>query len=177
MYSKGKQELSEKSDGMSLANVPQKLSMKKEFAASTDATMMGGLAKRVASRDMIDQYNLGFGPVTKKAEEAANAYCDAAPNKMSFSNPLVFNSPEYEESQKVREGSNMADQARNAGNVISGGKADYQPDHKFPSEQLEKGMKVEMEHTSNKEIAKEIAKDHLVEDMRYYDKLAKVHKD
>lgn len=37
--------------------------------------------------------------------------------------------------------------------------------------QLEKGIKVEMEHTTSKEVAKEIAMDHLWEDPKYYDKL------
>ena len=38
--------------------------------------------------------------------------------------------------------------------------------------QLEKGIKVESEHTTDKAIAKEIAMDHLFEDPKYYDKLA-----
>lgn len=40
--------------------------------------------------------------------------------------------------------------------------------------QLVKGIKVEMEHTTDKDIAREIALDHLKEDPKYYDKLAKV---
>jgi hypothetical protein len=40
--------------------------------------------------------------------------------------------------------------------------------------QLNKGIKVEMEHTSNKTKAKEIVMDHLWEDPNYYDKLEKV---
>ncbi len=40
--------------------------------------------------------------------------------------------------------------------------------------QLNKGIKVEMEHTKDKEMAKEIAMDHLFEDPKYYDKLEKV---
>lgn len=39
---------------------------------------------------------------------------------------------------------------------------------------LEKGVKVEREHTNNQELAKEIAMDHLWEDAEYYDKLAKM---
>jgi hypothetical protein len=39
-----------------------------------------------------------------------------------------------------------------------------------------KGMRVEMEHTSNKMIAREIAKDHLYEDIFYYEKLSKIEK-
>jgi len=37
--------------------------------------------------------------------------------------------------------------------------------------QLDKGVKVEMEHTKNKKVALEIAMDHLMEDPKYYDKL------
>ena len=40
--------------------------------------------------------------------------------------------------------------------------------------QLEKGIKTELEHTSNKNIAKEIAMDHIYEDPKYYDKLKKM---
>jgi hypothetical protein len=39
---------------------------------------------------------------------------------------------------------------------------------------LKKGMKVEMEHTTDVNVAKEIAFDHLYEDPKYYDKLAKM---
>ena len=42
---------------------------------------------------------------------------------------------------------------------------------------LKKGMKVEMEHTTDVNVAKEIAFDHLYEDPKYYDKLAKMEKE
>lgn len=42
--------------------------------------------------------------------------------------------------------------------------------------QLEMGIKVEQEHTSNKKAAEEIALDHLGEDPYYYDKLAKMER-
>ena len=41
---------------------------------------------------------------------------------------------------------------------------------------LMKGIKVEMEHTTDVRIATEIAMDHLWEDINYYDKLAKIEK-
>jgi len=47
--------------------------------------------------------------------------------------------------------------------------------HRVPQadiyKQLQKGIKIEMEHTTSKEIAKEIAMDHLWEDPKYYNKL------
>jgi len=43
--------------------------------------------------------------------------------------------------------------------------------------QLNKGVKIEMEHTTDKQKAKEIAMDHLYEDPKYYDKLKKIEVD
>jgi hypothetical protein len=40
--------------------------------------------------------------------------------------------------------------------------------------QLKKGIKTELEHTENKNKAKEIAMDHLFEDPKYYDKIQKI---
>jgi hypothetical protein len=45
---------------------------------------------------------------------------------------------------------------------------------KLIKSQLTKGIKVEMEHTDDKKIARKIAMDHLHEDPRYYDKLKKM---
>jgi hypothetical protein len=44
------------------------------------------------------------------------------------------------------------------------------------SSQLEKGIAVEMEHTTDKTVAEEIAKDHLFEDAEYYSKLKGIEK-
>lgn len=42
--------------------------------------------------------------------------------------------------------------------------------------QIAKGMKIEQEHTSNLQLAKEIASDHIREKVDYYDRLEKVEK-
>ena len=42
---------------------------------------------------------------------------------------------------------------------------------------LAKGIKTELEHTTSKEIAKEIAMDHVYEDLKYYDKLKKLEEE
>lgn len=60
---------------------------------------------------------------------------------------------------------------------ISGGLADDRPDRDFDPSQLQAGIRVELEHTSNPTIAKEIAKDHLTEDRDYYRKLAKMERE
>ena len=43
--------------------------------------------------------------------------------------------------------------------------------------QLRKGTDVEMEHSSDEAVAREIAQDHVWEDPRYYDKLENVEKE
>lgn len=58
--------------------------------------------------------------------------------------------------------------------AISGGLAKGRPDSDFDSAQIEKGIKVELEHTGDKEKAREIAKDHLAEIPDYYDRLEKM---
>lgn len=59
---------------------------------------------------------------------------------------------------------------------IPGGKADKKSPKDFDSKALEQGIKIEMEHTSDKTIAQEIAMDHLTEDPEYYTKLKQVEK-
>jgi hypothetical protein len=59
---------------------------------------------------------------------------------------------------------------------IPGGLADKKSPKDFDRERLAQGIKVEMEHTSDKAIAREIAMDHLTEDPNYYRKLKKIEK-
>jgi len=51
---------------------------------------------------------------------------------------------------------------------LKGGKADNIPDSKFNPQLLAEGMKEEQEHTSDPQVQKEIAKDHLSEVQNYY---------
>lgn len=57
-----------------------------------------------------------------------------------------------------------------AQDLLPGGLGDNKPDSDFSKTELEEGVEHEHEHTSNDQIAKEIAKDHLSEDPRYYEK-------
>jgi hypothetical protein len=180
--------------------------------AAQGGTLMGRLAERMASRDMIDELNLGpkgTTGATKKAQIADN-FEDEIPTKMmlgaglhiqtkdkkasNFSNPI----PEG----KVLPGSNMADQAKAAGNVFDTmhtkkkvNTADFgvndedeepeeirfkhgdEPDSNFNPEQLKMGIKSEMEHTEHEDIAKQIAKAHLVEIPDYYTRLEKMERE
>lgn len=60
--------------------------------------------------------------------------------------------------------------------MLRGGKSDRIPPSAFPPKKVEQGAKVESEHTSNKTLAREIARDHLAEDANYYEKLKKMEK-
>lgn len=57
---------------------------------------------------------------------------------------------------------------------IAGGKADKSKPEDFDPEQLAMGIKVEIEHTKDLDLAREIAMDHLKEDPKYYTKLKKI---
>ena len=57
---------------------------------------------------------------------------------------------------------------------IKGGVGDEKTPSDFPKKYIEQGMKVEMEHTNDPILAKEIAIDHLTEFPKYYTELAKM---
>lgn len=58
-------------------------------------------------------------------------------------------------------------------NFITGGLADGHDTKEFDQKELEMGIKVEMEHTNDRNLAIEIATDHLKEHPKYYTKLKK----
>lgn len=60
---------------------------------------------------------------------------------------------------------------------LPGGLADKKKPADFDQEELQKGIEVELEHTKDKDLATEIAMDHLMEDPKYYSNLEKRHKE
>lgn len=60
--------------------------------------------------------------------------------------------------------------------LLPGGKADDKTNADFPDDLLNDGAEHEKEHTDSQEVAEEIARDHLEEDLDYYEKLEKVEK-
>lgn len=63
--------------------------------------------------------------------------------------------------------------AKTSSEKLVGGKADKLPKKLFPKKELNKGVKHELEHTSDKGVASEIAKDHLAERADYYSAMEK----
>lgn len=60
--------------------------------------------------------------------------------------------------------------------LLPGGQADSLSDNRFNKKKLRHAQKHEMEHTTNPAIAKEVAKDHMLEDEDYYKKVEKIEK-
>lgn len=71
--------------------------------------------------------------------------------------------------RKLLRAARMFEMRRIALDVLPGGLADNKKPEDFDPEQLEKGIREEMkEHTNSRQIAQEIAMDHLTEDPNYY---------
>ena len=66
---------------------------------------------------------------------------------------------------------------KTAADLLQGGDADNMPDSKFPPKALAEGKNHEHEHTTNDQIAGEIAKDHLQKDPAYYKKVRQIEKE
>lgn len=61
--------------------------------------------------------------------------------------------------------------------LLRGGEADNIPDREIDPSSLAEGARHEHEHTDNAQVAKEIAKDHLSEEPRYYEKIKGLEKE
>lgn len=66
---------------------------------------------------------------------------------------------------------------KTGGDILKGGLADQMDDHDFDAKELRMGIKIEMEHTNDPLLAKEIAKDHLAEIPDYYSRLIAMEKE
>ena len=82
--------------------------------------------------------------------------------------------PHWEARKRILENLLKGIQSKKADN-LPGGEADNTTDDEFDKDSLEEGIKHELEHTDDKDTAKEIAKDHLKEDPEYYTNLDKMH--
>lgn len=68
------------------------------------------------------------------------------------------------------------EQSKSGAEKLKGGLADGKKPKDFCPKALDKGMKVEREHSSETSVQKEVAMDHLTEDPEYYEKLEKMEK-
>lgn len=71
-------------------------------------------------------------------------------------------------------GEGRADGSGMGEETIPGGMAEGKDESQFDQEALQQGIEIEMEHTDDENIAREIAMDHLTEDPEYYTKLSEM---
>lgn len=82
----------------------------------------------------------------------------------------------FDVAKKIKKSASVIRVAERWVDKCPGGLADKKTPSDFDAGSLEKGIKVEMEHTDDPQVAKEITMDHLTEDPEYYVKLEKMEK-
>lgn len=110
-----------------------------------------------------------------KPKDMTEKWSEKYKNSIDCNNPKGFSQRAHcqgrkknmKESEKLKGG--VADKM-SLGDIAHKHKIDVE----ILTKQFIKGVKIEMEHTSNKSLASEIALDHLFEDPKYYDKLKKI---
>jgi tRNA nucleotidyltransferase/poly(A) polymerase/DNA topoisomerase IB len=121
--------------------------------------------KSMDTRTLMQEFNLK-GPQVRQVAEYARRHLLSDPVLSTDSRRLT---------QRVRDdlkGGKVAawdDQ-------LPGGLGDKRKPSDFPASKVEQGRKVEMEHTDDADKAREVALDHLTEDIDYYNKLETIEK-
>lgn len=143
-----------------------------------------GFEKRADEMDMS-------GPAPSK--EVVRSFLSKNPNPSDddvhdFSEEKGYNNHKteqkiYELATKQVKESTMRKEAffsgfgKRAEEMVRGGVADGKPASKYPADQIKKGIEIEFEHTNDRDLAREIAKDHLEENKQYYTHLEKMEKE
>jgi hypothetical protein len=152
--------------------------IKNKFYPMLEDNQLDGLEKKVLMLGIkqIDEKLSYSGEIMVKDNQSIDENkLDEIFNKI---NEILF---------KVEEETEENDTPLFEGNIIKGGKADKMTakdiadKFKLPvskiNAQITKGVKIEIEHTDNKERATEIAMDHISEFPDYYDRLETMEKD
>lgn len=127
----------------------------------------------------VDALNKELARVTERAEKGkALPFVDAINGLKDKLEHIIEIKPKIDEIhallEQLQSGAKPAPAPVETPEKLDGGLADGKPDTAADPEQLDKGVETEKEHTSDPEVAKEIAKDHLAEDPKYYDRLEKM---
>jgi hypothetical protein len=137
---------------------PQKLiqgELFPEFQSKLAASILHGLSK--AAADINKEFNHIFATKEKPLTDKR-----LSENKPILPKDDFFKIPKHREhTTKI------------AKDMLHGGKADNMPDSRYNQKVLARGEHHEQEHTTNKMVAREIAKDHLEENKDYYKLLEK----
>lgn len=119
-------------------------------------------------------YSTGSHPSLKDARKKWLVdLSKSSANKIVTERKRLALKSENEEVNLIKTSQANESTAVNEEELVKRAKEDKRPDSDFDAEQLKVGIKVEMEHTKDPEVAKVIAKDHLSETKDYYKKLDK----
>lgn len=125
-----------------------------KYGSSTETELMQSMEKELVANQVETKH--GFNKLAK-ALDCISAAAD-----------IFDKSGLYEEANDITK---LLKSFAEWEDEIDGGLADKKKPEDFDKEQLNAGIKIEMEHTNNKLLATEIAMDHLTEDPSYYKKL------
>ena len=129
------------------------------------------------TKQTIGKYELDGGPgsMPEDAYASDNLYgLNVQKPEAILSFYKFLNRPK--DQQKIQMLSSLVSTKAASKDILPGGAADNMSDSKFNNKKLKNAQKHEMEHTNNPAIAKEVAKDHMLEDQDYYKKLEKIEK-
>lgn len=142
-------------------------------------------AQRVASRWAAEgaQADSDGSYMSVTSLEALEAHAKKLQESVNNDTPL----PDWVEAKITRSNADLLDvyefvehggldRERKQADILPGGIGDQKNVWDFDPRQVNKGIRVEMEHTGDAEVALDIVKDHLTEDPRYYDKLEKIER-
>ena len=126
------------------------------------ALQSGNIHDMVLGFDEIEIMNNNTDEQYKLDGDAERQLLSFINNNNYWSDDIFQEAFDYYE-EKTSDPSNYIDE-----DIIKGGLADNKKINEFDQEQLKKGIKVEMEHTNDVNVAMEIAMDHLTENPSYY---------
>jgi Domain of unknown function (DUF6321)/Protein of unknown function (DUF5661) len=106
-----------------------------------------------------------------KIKESKNSELVSAPTSSKSSHLRVVKSLNADKTGMSALMKALKDCACKKSEKLLGGKGDTKDISDFDAKEVEMGLKVEMEHTKDREVAQEIVADHLSEDPSYYSKL------
>lgn len=138
-------------------------------------------AKETKDEKLPEHVADGKSKDSKPADKAANAISKLAEAMSEATKALKKKldpeSTDQSSSGSCLDGSDSEDskpKSRSSQDIVPGGAADDKRPCDFPAKSLQMGADHEREHTVNKDLAKEIAMDHLTDDKDYYKKLEKM---
>lgn len=134
-------------------------------------------ARGVKTRYMALKDNLDWFKDLDKEERVVQAYSqdvDVLAAKQDAFNAYASSPEQFERSSFFAKRKKACPTCGKWHDHLHGGKADKMQPWMFKKASLKEGMTHEMEHTTNKKIATEIAMDHLAEDPKYYKKLKRI---